>query len=129
MNLDPIVQLSRRYGANPEYVLAGGGNTSQKEAEVIAVKASGTSLATIDEDGFVLLSMPQLLALFNTQFSADPAVREKEVLDKLLAARLPGQTKRPSVETLLHALFPYAFVVHLHPALVNGCYALPRRSI
>jgi len=27
---------------------------------------------------------------------------------------------RPSVEALLHALFPQAYVVHLHPALVNG---------
>jgi rhamnose utilization protein RhaD (predicted bifunctional aldolase and dehydrogenase) len=36
-------------------------------------------------------------------------------------ARKPGEEKkRPSVETLLHDILPFAFVVHLHPALVNG---------
>ena len=42
-------------------------------------------------------------------------------LADLMDARLPGQdAKRPSVETLLHALFPMRYVLHLHPALVNG---------
>jgi rhamnose utilization protein RhaD (predicted bifunctional aldolase and dehydrogenase) len=44
MNLDPIVQLSRNFGSNPDYVLAGGGNTSQKEGDFIAIKASGVQL-------------------------------------------------------------------------------------
>jgi rhamnose utilization protein RhaD (predicted bifunctional aldolase and dehydrogenase) len=38
-----------------------------------------------------------------------------------LAARLPGEEeKRPSVEAILHALFPYRYVLHTHPALANG---------
>ena len=38
-----------------------------------------------------------------------------------MAAKLPDQeNKRPSVETTLHSLFPHTFVLHLHPALVNG---------
>ena len=37
-----------------------------------------------------------------------------------MAARMPGETKRPSVETLMHGLFPQAYVVHTHPAAVNG---------
>jgi rhamnose utilization protein RhaD (predicted bifunctional aldolase and dehydrogenase) len=38
---------------------------------------------------------------------------------------------RPSVETILHAMFPYAYVVHLHPALVNGvlCSVRAEKSI
>ncbi len=120
MNLEPIIHLSRRYGSNPDYVLAGGGNTSQKEGDVMAVKASGVPLRTINEDGFVLLSIPELIDVFTTSLPPDPDEREKLVLEKLLAARLPGQTMRPSVETLLHALFPYNYVVHIHPALVNG---------
>ena len=120
MNLDSIIRLSRRYGTDSRYVLAGGGNTSLKQDNVMAVKASGISLGTIDEKGFVLLSLPRLIDVFEAVLPSSAAEREKIVLERLLASRLPGQTMRPSVETLLHALFPFKFVVHLHPALVNG---------
>lgn len=120
MNLETLIEISRRYGADPDYVLAGGGNTSLKDGDVIAVKASGALLGTIDENGFVQLSLSKLRALFDMALPSDSEAREKIVLEKLLEARLPGQTRRPSVETLLHALFPYRFVIHLHPALVNG---------
>jgi rhamnose utilization protein RhaD (predicted bifunctional aldolase and dehydrogenase) len=65
------------------------------------------------------LSLSKLTALFNIELPSN-STAEKIVLEKMLAARLPGQTMRPSVETLLHALFPFRFVVHLHPALING---------
>ncbi len=120
MDLDPIVRLSRRFGADPDYVLAGGGNTSQKDGDTIAVKASGVQLGTIDAAGFVQLSLSKLNALFTIELPSNSDEREKVVLEQMLAARLPGQTRRPSVETLLHALFPFRFVVHLHPALING---------
>lgn len=42
------------------------------------------------------------------------------MLSDLSAARAPGEEKRPSVETLLHSLFPQTYVVHTHPALING---------
>ena len=32
----------------------------------------------------------------------------------------PGKNKRPSVETSLHEIIQYKFVVHLHPTLING---------
>jgi len=120
MDLDPIVQLSRRFGADPDYVLAGGGNTSQKEGDTIAIKASGVQLGTIDAAGFVQLSLSRLTELFNIALPTNSDEREQVVLEKMLAARLPGQTMRPSVETLLHALFPFRFVAHLHPAIING---------
>jgi rhamnose utilization protein RhaD (predicted bifunctional aldolase and dehydrogenase) len=120
MDLDPIVRLSRSLGGNPDYVLAGGGNTSQKEGDTIAIKASGVQLGTIDAAGFVQLSLSRLNTLFNIELPSNSDEREKVVLEEMLAARLPGQTRRPSVETLLHALFPFRFVVHLHPALING---------
>jgi rhamnose utilization protein RhaD (predicted bifunctional aldolase and dehydrogenase) len=38
-----------------------------------------------------------------------------------MAARRPGEeNKRPSVETLLHDILPFGYVVHTHPSLVNG---------
>jgi rhamnose utilization protein RhaD (predicted bifunctional aldolase and dehydrogenase) len=36
-------------------------------------------------------------------------------------ARAPGEeNKRPSVETLMHDLFPYSYVLHTHPSRING---------
>jgi len=68
----------------------------------------------------VQLSLSRLNTLFNIELPSNSDERERVVLEEMLAAWLPGQTRRPSVETLLHALFPFRFVVHLHPALVNG---------
>jgi len=119
--LDELIQVSRRFGADPDFVLAGGGNTSVKDGNLLLVKASGASLAAIDASGFVRMDQDKLASLFSAQFSKNEQTRESEVLRHLMAARLPGEEqKRPSVETLLHALLPKKFVVHTHPALVNG---------
>ena len=50
--IEKLVEVSRKYGSDDRYVIAGGGNTSFKTAERLWVKASGHALATIDEDGF-----------------------------------------------------------------------------
>ena len=51
--LDELVELSNRYGSDPSFVLAGGGNTSFKTADELWVKGSGTALSSITNDGFV----------------------------------------------------------------------------
>ncbi len=115
-----LAALSRRFGGDPAWVLAGGGNTSWKTADRLYVKASGYALASIDESGFCEMDRARLDAIWEKTYPADSAAREKEALADLMAARVPGETKRPSVETLLHGFFPQAFVVHTHPAIVNG---------
>ncbi len=45
--LDALVEMSHAYGADPELVLAGGGNTSVKFDDHLLVKGSGTALADI----------------------------------------------------------------------------------
>jgi rhamnose utilization protein RhaD (predicted bifunctional aldolase and dehydrogenase) len=119
-DLSKLVALSRRFGADPEWVLAGGGNTSFKEAGELFVKASGTSLATIDAAGFCAIDRARLDAMWAASYPADTEAREAAALAELMAARRPGESKRPSVETLMHGLFPQAYVVHTHPAAVNG---------
>ena len=42
MSLEKIVAISNKYGANPEFVLAGGGNTSYKDSKYLYIKGSGT---------------------------------------------------------------------------------------
>lgn len=119
--LEQLVEMSNRYGADAEYVLAGGGNTSYKNTNILYVKASGTRLADITEAGFVRMDRPALLSMLNKGYPAGDAEREAEALTDMMAAVLPGQPgMRPSVECLLHAMFPQSYVLHLHPALVNG---------
>ena len=115
-----LVAMSNRYGADPAYVLAGGGNTSCKDRDFLYVKGSGTSLADITADGFVKMERPCLDAMWNSGYSSEEAEREKQVLHDLMFARAKGETGRPSVETLLHELFPQTYVLHVHPAAVNG---------
>lgn len=119
--LTDLIMISRQYGSNPEFVIAGGGNTSWKNREHLYIKASGVSLATIGEEGFCILGRAQLAEIAEMKLSGDPAVREEEVKNALMACRLnPERGLRPSVETSLHDLFQYAYVVHTHPTLVNG---------
>lgn len=121
MSLQTIVELSRRYGADPEYVVAGGGNTSFKDGETLYIKGSGTALAEMTADGFVRMDRKRLAAIWQNDYPASSEERERAVLSDLMAARRPGEeAKRPSVETLLHDILPGAYVVHTHPALVNG---------
>ena len=49
--LKTLTAFSNRYGADPELVLAGGGNTSAKDGDVLYIKGSGTALATITAPG------------------------------------------------------------------------------
>lgn len=119
--LNELVAMSHKYGSNPALVLAGGGNTSYKNEENIYIKGSGTALATIEAAGFVKMDRSKLEVLWQTQYSSDEKTREAQVLADMMAAKCPGEeAKRPSVETLLHNLLAQRFVLHLHPAMVNG---------
>ena len=121
MDLKGIIALSNTYGKDPELVLAGGGNTSVKDSKTLYVKCSGTSLKTIDEKGFVPVDRALLSETLKKPYPADDRGREAAFLKDMMAARtIPGETRRPSVEALLHNLFPQRYVLHLHPALVNG---------
>jgi rhamnose utilization protein RhaD (predicted bifunctional aldolase and dehydrogenase)/NAD(P)-dependent dehydrogenase (short-subunit alcohol dehydrogenase family) len=119
--LDQLVEISRFYGANKEFVLAGGGNTSYKDSKKIWVKASGVPLATIGRNGFTALSREKLNIISEKKYSKDPCIRENQVREDLYNSKMdPEDPLRPSVETSLHNLIRYAYVVHLHPTLVNG---------
>jgi rhamnose utilization protein RhaD (predicted bifunctional aldolase and dehydrogenase)/NAD(P)-dependent dehydrogenase (short-subunit alcohol dehydrogenase family) len=124
--LDVICKLSRYYGSDPSIVLAGGGNTSCKVDNRLFVKASGTSLATMTMDGFVVMDRDQLDALASAKLDANPETREAQFKAAIGAARCePQKGQRPSVEVLLHHLLPGTYVVHSHATVVNTltCHA------
>ncbi|MCL2221823.1 MAG: SDR family NAD(P)-dependent oxidoreductase [Oscillospiraceae bacterium] len=123
MSLDILVEMSRRYGADEDYVLAGGGNTSYKDENVMYVKGSGTALSVITGEQFVAMDLGLLRDIITHEYPSDMsnAEQEAQLHASVMASRLPGEEeKRPSVEAILHAIFPYKFVLHVHPALVNG---------
>ncbi|MDR1525331.1 MAG: SDR family NAD(P)-dependent oxidoreductase [Tannerella sp.] len=118
-NIKQLIEISRKYGSDSRYVIAGGGNTSYKDSEKLWVKASGHALATITEDGFAVLDRRKLNIISERRYSNDAAEREEEVKNDLAAACIT-KDRRPSVETSMHNAIDYAFIVHLHPTAVNG---------
>lgn len=120
LDITQLIEASRRYGTDARFVLLGGGNTSLKNDEIMYVKASGHALGTIDEKGFVKMDLGRLNAIWQREYPLNPEEREKEVLADMMAARCDGETGRPSVEALLHATIPFKYVIHMHPAIING---------
>jgi len=117
--IQQLIEISQFYGRDSRFVIAGGGNTSYKNAEKLWVKASGSSLATITEDGFAVLDRAKLNLMSDKVYSANAAEREEQVKNDLADATII-KGKRPSVETSMHNVIDFAFVVHMHPTIVNG---------
>lgn len=117
--IEDLIAISREFGQDSRFVIAGGGNTSYKDENRLWVKASGHALATITEDGFAVLDRTLLNEMGEKAYNEDTAIREEQVKNDLAVACVT-KDRRPSVETSLHNCMGFAFVVHLHPTLVNG---------
>jgi len=116
-----LIEISKYYGVNKEFVIAGGGNTSFKDEETIWIKASGQPLAELNEEGLVALNRQKLQKISSGIYSDDVVTREDQVKEDLYRSIIDqGSNRRPSVETSLHEVIKYKFIVHLHPTLING---------
>lgn len=109
---------SRLIGRDPAMVLHGGGNTSYKgvvtdrfgvEQPVIWVKASGFDLGTMGVEGFTALSLSPVLALADLDRLTD-----SDMVAEVKRARLDPQAAAASIEAIVHALIPFAYVDHSH---------------
>lgn len=118
--INELIEISQFYGKDKEYVIAGGGNTSFKSDDTLWIKASGVALSTIDQNGFVEMSREKLQVISEREYSTDSAKREVEVKEDMLKAIHKDTGLRPSVETSLHEIIKYPFVIHTHPTLVNA---------
>ena len=112
------VYSSRLLGREPSLVLHGGGNTSVKatatnlfgETEnLLYVKGSGWDLATIEAAGFAPVRLSVLL-----QMAALDSLSDSEMVRLQRSAMTDPSAPNPSVEAILHALIPFAFVDHTH---------------
>ncbi len=117
--LETITRLSHAFGG-ADYVKAGGGNTSCKNGATLWIKPSGTTLSGLAPARFVALDRGALGRLYTDAPPAEAAERERWVQAVMAAAVHPATPGRASVEAPLHDSFAATFVVHTHPALVNG---------
>jgi rhamnulose-1-phosphate aldolase/alcohol dehydrogenase len=116
--LERLVHRSRRLGADSRLVVHGGGNTSSKLVEpdhlgrsrlVVRVKSSGSDLATVTASDFPGLYLDDLLELRERKEMTDD-----ELIAFLDRCKVEPSSKRPSIETLLHAFLPARHVDHVH---------------
>jgi len=116
-----LIEISGFYGNDKSYVIAGGGNTSFKDDTTLWIKASGEHLSELNEESLVALNREKLRVISSKKYSDDPVKRESQIKDDLNNSIIDtSKKKRPSVETSLHEMIRYKYVVHLHPTLING---------
>lgn len=120
--LSQLVEMSNYLG-HPDntFAILGEGNTSAKvDDDTFYVKASGTCLATMKEGDFLPVSISKVVGILD-----DPDAGDDDVHRVLKEALLdPNETRKPSVETMLHAVllqYPdYSFIGHAHPVYTNS---------
>jgi rhamnose utilization protein RhaD (predicted bifunctional aldolase and dehydrogenase) len=115
-----LIRLSNRYGADPLFVRAGGGNSSVKAGGVLWIKPSGVPLATLAADDLVPLDRARLLALLDLDPATLPVDRDPVMATAAEARLAEAHGRRPSVELLFHALLPERLVLHTHPIHANA---------
>jgi rhamnose utilization protein RhaD (predicted bifunctional aldolase and dehydrogenase) len=120
--LAQLIKMSNHLGDPAlDYAILGEGNTSAKvDEETFWVKASGANLCTLDERGLVQVRFDRVFELLRSGDIDDDAVRAG-----LYGAKVdPDDPRRPSVETVLHAialsLEGVNFVGHTHPTAINA---------
>jgi len=124
--LNDLVAMSNTLGAPAlDAAILGEGNTSARcDADTFWVKGSGCTLASMGATDFVHLRFREILGLMGT--NAD----EKLISSTYESAKVDaGHKRRPSVETLFHAVllgYPGINVVaHTHPTAINSLTCTP----
>lgn len=117
-DLELRLYSSTLIGADTDLVLHGGGNTSLKstvtnrfgeQQNIIWVKASGYDLATMDKNGYTALELPKVLRLAELD-----QLNDRDMVSDLKVARLNPDAAAASIEAIVHALIPFAYVDHSH---------------
>ncbi|OFX06195.1 MAG: hypothetical protein A3E78_14925 [Alphaproteobacteria bacterium RIFCSPHIGHO2_12_FULL_63_12] len=100
-------RFSADLGRRPDLVQGAGGNTSIKTGATMRIKASGAWLAdALTKPSFVEVDLQKIQGLLAGDFD-----------DAGLTAALASEAAlRPSIETPLHALSPFAAIAHVHSA-------------
>jgi rhamnose utilization protein RhaD (predicted bifunctional aldolase and dehydrogenase) len=119
--LQQLVWLSREVGREDrQLAILGEGNTSASCGDgTFWVKASGSRLETIEAEGFCRVRLDAVMSLLERT-----TMDEEEVGRALQEVLAEPSSKRPSVETFLHALAlaegGARWVAHTHAVAVNA---------
>ena len=98
---DTLLELSHFLGEEKrQLAILGEGNTSARiDEHTFLVKASGSCLQTLTSEDLVACRFDSLLPMLDQDTMSDQVIE-----DLLLASRVDVSAKKPSVETLFHAL-------------------------
>ncbi len=116
--LEELVNRSQFIGADQSLVVFGGGNTSAKgeitdhlgrKRSVLWVKGSGADMTNAVAIDYPALYLEELLSL--KQFEK---LSDEEMTDLVGKALVDPNSRRPSIETLLHAFLPSKHIDHVH---------------
>ena len=116
--LEELVSRSQRIGSDQSLVVYGGGNTSSKgeisdylgrRRKVLWVKGSGADMQYAIDKDYPALYLEELLALEEFQEMSDDLM-----VDYVTRALVDPTSRRPSIETLLHAFLPAKHIDHVH---------------
>ena len=116
--LHDLVARSQKIGSDQSLVVFGGGNTSSKGEikdylgrlrKVLWVKGSGADMQYAVDRDYPGLYLEELLALQNFEEMTD-----EMMVDYVTRALVDPTSRRPSIETLLHAFLPAKHIDHVH---------------
>lgn len=116
--LEELVARSQKIGSDQSLVVFGGGNTSSKGEitdylgrlrKVLWVKGSGADMQYAVEKDYPALYLEELLAL--EEFAE---LTDELMVDYVTRALVDPTSRRPSIETLLHAFLPAKHIDHVH---------------
>lgn len=120
-SLVDLLEISHFYGNDNEFVIGGGGNSSWKDEKNLFVKASGTRLGSLTEQGLIKLDRKELDAMLSNSFPENAFLRDQVILGSIMKCCIDNDRNlRPSVETPLHHLIRYQYVIHTHPTRINA---------
>jgi rhamnulose-1-phosphate aldolase/alcohol dehydrogenase len=117
--IDQLVYQSRLVGAEESLVLWGGGNNSVKSEStdllgapipVMYIKSSGSDMKTIVPKEFPAVRLDYIEPLR----TREGEMSDQEMVDYLARCLVDASSRRPSIETLLHAFLPLRAVLHTH---------------
>jgi len=117
--IDQLVYQSRLVGAEESLVLWGGGNNSVKSRstdllgapiDVMYIKSSGSDMKTIVPKEFPAVRLDYIEPLR----TREGEMSDQEMVDYLARCLVDPSSRRPSIETLLHAFLPARAVLHTH---------------
>ncbi len=118
--LQEFVSMSQTVGSMPDCIQAGGGNTSIKIGDIMAVKCSGCQLKDMTENfGFVCLPYKDISKIYIDSDRGETSEKDTSDLVNDSVIHMDDlPERRPSVEAGFHALLGNA-VIHSHAVYAN----------